>query len=176
MNTWQILAVKSLQPLRPWKLRQHWGLLGSLNGVSCSCAQMFSLIVMSQIPELLKELPKTVSARCERRCFAGIIAFWLLPMQLGTGNGHGRFIQDDVVVSEWWFQGIRFDRGTSFARKTPSRFNGILQFRKENFRNTGFVFFEFRTGWIGSFGVLCFGLHFFRNASAAECRCEPRKI
>jgi len=102
---------------------------------------MFSLIVMSQIPELLKELPKTVSASCERRCFAGIIAFWLLPMQLGTGNGHGRFIQDDVVVSEWWFQGIRFDRGTSFARKTPSRFNGILQFRKENFRNTGFVFF-----------------------------------
>ena len=43
-------------------------------------------------------------------------------MQLGTGNGRGRFIQDDVVVREWWFQGIRFDRGTSFARKMPSRF------------------------------------------------------
>lgn len=139
---------------------------------------MFSLIVMSQIPELLEELSKTVSARCERRCFAGIIAFWLLPMQLGTGNGHGRFIQDDVVVSEWWFQGIRFDRGTSFARKTPSRFNGILQFSQKKFSETPVLcfFLEFRTGWIGSFGVLCFGLHFSRNASTAECRCEPRKI
>lgn len=148
MNTWQILAVKSLQPLRPWKLRQHWGLLGSLNGVSCSCAQMFSLIVMSQIPELLEELPKTVSARCERRCFAGIIAFWLLPMQLGTGNGHGRFIQDDVVVSEWWFQGIRFDRGTSFARKTPSRFNGILQFSQKKFSETPVLFFFWISYWL----------------------------
>lgn len=57
-------------------------------------------------------------------------------MQLGTGNGHGRFIQDDVVVSEWWFQGIRFDRGTSFARKRPSRFNGILQFSQKKFSET----------------------------------------